>query len=132
MKAFLLKVLIVKKSQRLRLFEKLTSETWGWIWETTTFLHISWKAICLGASEQTKVRGNYVCCLVIIWTWRSKEVGVFLNLSYGDKGKSHKQEELLWGAIKKTTQAVDHWTTLSWITYYFSLLWCKKVYALAT
>ena len=25
----------------------------------------------------------------------------FLNLSYGGKGKSHKQEELLWGAIKK-------------------------------
>ena len=24
----------------------------------------------------------------------------FLNLSYGGKGKSHKQEELLWGAIK--------------------------------
>ena len=26
---------------------------------------------------------------------------VFLNLSYAGKGKIHKQEELLWGAIKK-------------------------------
>ena len=26
---------------------------------------------------------------------------VFLNLSYRGKGKSHKQEEPLWGAIKK-------------------------------
>ena len=25
----------------------------------------------------------------------------FFNLSYGGKEKSHKQEELLWGAIKK-------------------------------
>ena len=43
------------------------------------------------------------CCLVIICgTWRSKEVATgFLNLSYRGKGKSHKQEELLWGAIKK-------------------------------
>ena len=27
---------------------------------------ISWKASGLGASEQTKVRGNYICCLVIV------------------------------------------------------------------
>ena len=40
------------------------------------------------------------CCLVIICgTWRSKRG--FLNLSYRGKGKSHKQEELLWGTIKK-------------------------------
>ena len=32
----------------------------------------------------------------------------FFNLSYGGEGKSHKQEELLWGAIKKTTRRVDH------------------------
>ena len=37
MKVFLLKVLIVKKSQKLCLFEKLTSETWGWICETPFF-----------------------------------------------------------------------------------------------
>ena len=68
---------------------------------------ISGKASGLGASEYTKVRENYVSCLVIICgTWRSKEVARgFLNLSYGGKGKSHKQEELLWGA--GTTQGVD-------------------------
>ena len=33
MKAFLLKVLIVKKSQKLCLFEKLISETWEGIWK---------------------------------------------------------------------------------------------------
>ena len=35
------------------------------------------------------------------------------------------------GRHKKTTQGVDRWTTLSGITYYISLLWCKKIYALA-
>ena len=34
------------------------------------------------------------------------------------------------GRYKNTTQGVDHWTTLSGITYYFSLLLCKKIYAL--
>ena len=32
------------------------------------------------------------------------------------------------GRHKKTAQGVDHWATLSGITYYFSLLWCKKIY----
>ena len=34
----------------------------------------------------------------------------FLKLSYGGKEKSHKQEELLWGAIKKLPKelSVDH------------------------
>ena len=30
----------------------------------------------------------------------------FLNLSYGGNGKSHKKEELLWGAIKKLTKGL--------------------------
>ena len=73
------------------------------------WIGISWKASGMGASESTKVRGNYVCCLVIICEGqRSKEVGIFLNLSYRGMGKSHKQEELLWGTTKKTTQGVDH------------------------
>ena len=39
---------------------------------------------------------------VAFGTWRSKEVvRSFLNLSYGGKGKNHKQEERLWGSIKK-------------------------------
>ena len=65
---------------------------------------ISWKASGLGASEQTKVRGNYVCCLVIVVILRDLEEQKgrsFLKSSYGGKEKSHKQEELLWGAIKK-------------------------------
>ena len=37
----------------------------------------------------------YIC-----GTWRSKEVGC-LKLSYGGKGKNHRQEELLWGATRK-------------------------------
>ena len=45
----------------------------------------------------------YIC-----GTWKNKKVGD-LKLSYGGKGKSHKPEELLWGAIKKkTNQGVDH------------------------
>ena len=39
-------------------------------------------------------------------TWRSKEV-VVLKLPYGGKGNSHKQEELLQGQDKKTTQGAD-------------------------
>ena len=39
----------------------------------------------------------YVC-----GTWGRKEIARgFLKLSYRGKGKSHKQEELLWGVIKK-------------------------------
>ena len=36
-----------------------------------------------------------------------RDIG-FLNLSYRGKGKNHKQEEFLWGVIKKTTQGVDY------------------------
>ena len=34
---------------------------------------ISWKVSGLGASEQTKVRGDYVCCLVIVVTFVGPE-----------------------------------------------------------
>ena len=89
------------------LFEKLTSETWSLIFEKHPFctnmpllVGISCKASDMGTSEQTKVRGNNVCChnLRDLVEQRSRE---FLNLSYGGKGKSHIEEELLWGAIKK-------------------------------
>ena len=87
------------------LFENLTSETQGWTWETfcTNVLlrvGISRKASGLGASEKTKVRGNYVYShnLSELEEQRGR---VFLNLSYAGRGKSHKQEELLWGAMKK-------------------------------
>ena len=35
-----------------------------------------------------------------LWDLEEERGSGFLNLSYGGKGKSHKQE-LLWGAIKK-------------------------------
>ena len=55
----------------------------------------------------------------------------FLNLSFWGKGESDKQEERLWGGRhKKNTQGIDHWTTLPEITYYFTFLWFKKIYAL--
>ena len=64
----------------------------------------------LGASEQTKVGGNYVSCLVIICgTWRSKEAArVFLNLLYVEKGESHQTRGTFLGQHKKTTQGFDH------------------------
>ena len=36
-----------------------------------------------------------------LWDMKEQRGRDFLNLSCGGKGKSHKQEELLWGAIKK-------------------------------
>ena len=36
-----------------------------------------------------------------LWYLAEQRSRGFLNLSYGVKGKSHKQEELLWGVIKK-------------------------------
>ena len=68
------------------------------------------------------------CCLVIICgTWRSKKG--FLNLSYRE-GEKPQTRGTFMGHHKKTTQGVDHWTTLSGITNYFSFLWCKNIYAL--
>ena len=56
-------------------------------------------------SEQTKAGGNCAFCLVIVVAFvghgGAKRYKRFLKLSYGGKGKKHKQEELLWGAIKK-------------------------------
>ena len=46
-----------------------------------------------------------------LWDLEEQRGRGFLSLSYGGKGKSHKhqeEEELLWGATKKTTQGVDH------------------------
>ena len=36
-----------------------------------------------------------------LWDLEEQRGRGFLNLSYGGKGKSHKQEGLLWGPIKK-------------------------------
>ena len=35
-----------------------------------------------------------------LWDLEEQRGKGFLNLSYGGKGNSHKQEEFLWGAIK--------------------------------
>ena len=36
-----------------------------------------------------------------LWDLEEQRSWVFLNSSYRGKGKSHKQEEVLWGATKK-------------------------------
>ena len=44
-----------------------------------------------------------------LWDMEEQIGRGFLNLSYGGKGKSHIQEERLWGGRhKKNTQGVDH------------------------
>ena len=35
------------------------------------------------------------------WDLEEQRGRGFLKLSHGEKGKNHKQEELLWGVIKK-------------------------------
>ena len=66
----------------------------------------------------------YIC-----GTWRSKQVGG-LKLSYGGKEKSHKQEDLLWGAIKKLPRELTTELLYLELPTFFSLLWCKNIYAL--
>ena len=67
----------------------------------------------------------YIC-----GTWRSKEVGG-LSLSYGGKEKScNKQEELLWGAIRKLPIKLTTELLYPELPALFNLLWCKKIYAL--
>ena len=55
-----------------------------------------WGQVNRQKSEETM----YVACHNL-WNLEEQRGRGFLNLSYGGKGKSHKQEELLWGAIKK-------------------------------
>ena len=68
-------------------------------------------------------------CRYICGIWKSKEVEG-LKLSYGEKGKSHKQEDLLWGAIKNLPKELTTELLYLELPTYFSLLWCKKIYAL--
>ena len=90
------------------LLEKLTPETGGWIWETS-FLH-EYAFVGRDFMESQWPGGKWIdkgsrklCMLPChnLWDLEKQRGRVFLNLSYGGKGKSHKQEELLWGAIKK-------------------------------
>ena len=66
----------------------------------------------------------YIC-----GTWRRKEAGG-LKLSYGGEGESYKQEELLWGAIRKLSRELNTGPLNVELPAYFSLLWCKKIHAL--
>ena len=58
----------------------------------------------VGASEQTKVRGNYLCCLVIVVIFvgpgETKRLGLFKVIIRREREKP-KQEKRLWSAIKK-------------------------------
>ena len=69
------------------------------------------------------------CSFYICGTWRSKEVRG-LKLSYRGKGKNHKQEDLLWGAIKRLPRELATELVYLELPTYLSLLWCKKIYAL--
>ena len=65
---------------------------------------ILWKTCSLGASEYTKARGNYVCCLFIVVIFAGPggaEVGA-LMLSYKGRGKVKKRGAFM-GSHKKTT-----------------------------
>ena len=66
----------------------------------------------------------YIC-----GTWERKEVGG-LKLSHGGKGKSHNQEDLLWGAIKKLPSELTPELIYLELRTYVSLFWCKNIYAL--
>ena len=66
----------------------------------------------------------YIC-----GTWRSKEIGD-LKLSYGDKGKSHQQGELLWDVIKKLTRELTTELLYLELHTFFSVLLGKKIYVL--
>ena len=52
------------------------------------------------------------------------------QLSYRGKGKRHKQEDILWGAIKKLARELTTELLYLELPTYFSLLSCKKIYAL--
>ena len=66
----------------------------------------------------------YIC-----GTWRSKEVGR-LKLSFGGKGESHTQEDLLGHHKKKLPRGLTTELLYLELPNYFSILWCKNIYAL--
>ena len=121
-----------------QLCHKLTAEAGGWIWQTPFAIiclyeqrfpskPVAWGQVNRQRLEETM----YVAlsCLLYMWDLGEQEVGGW-KLSYWGKGKIHRKGNFHGTSLKKTTQEVDHWTTLSRITYLFSLSWCKKVYAL--
>ena len=125
------------------LFEKFRPGTRGWIYvwkipfsaNMPLWVGISLKVCGLAAKEQKKAGGNCVCCLVTVVILfvgpgsRVKEVED-LMLSYGGKGKSYKQEELLWSTIKKLSRELTTHLLYLELPTSFSLLPCKKIYVL--
>ena len=121
-----------------KLFEKLTLETGKLIWKTpiaiactnmSLWVKISWKVCSFGTSKYTEVRGNYFALPYLLYLWELQEQrGRGLILSR--EGEKPQTRGTFMGHHKKTTYGVGHWTTLSGITYYFSLFCCKNVYAL--
>ena len=62
-------------------------------------------------------------------TWRSKELRG-LKLSYGGKGKSHKQEEFSWDSIKELPRELTTELIYLELPTYFSLLSCETIHTL--
>ena len=52
---------------------------------------ISWKISGLGASEWTKVRGNYICCLVIVVIFVGGRSGGFKVITRREGEKATKK-----------------------------------------
>ena len=121
MNIFLLKVLIVKKSQKLRhvqfshihtswginiSFEKLGNiRNKGMNLRNTLVALICFcgrglhgKSVAWGQVNRQRLEETMY---VPLWDLEDQRGRGFLNLSFRGKGKSHKQEELLWGTIKK-------------------------------
>ena len=68
---------------------------------------------------------SWLLCLWYLGQQRGRGFKVIIQR----EGKSHKEGEFLWGLLK-SAQGVDPSTNLSILPTYFSLLWCKKIYAL--
>ena len=59
------------------------------------------KSVAWGQVKRQRLEETmYVALSQLLYSWDQRGSG-FLKLSYGEKGKSHKQEEFLWGAVKK-------------------------------
>ena len=65
-----------------------------------------------------------------LWDLEEQRGRGFLNLSYGGKEKSHKQEELLWGAIKKLLKELTTELLYLELPTMSASYWCKKLYVL--
>ena len=52
---------------------------------------ISWKVSGLGASEWTKVRGNYICCLVVVVIFVGGRGGGFKVITRREGEKATKK-----------------------------------------